>query len=90
MASGELGSSSATNNNEAEMTYGEKCRLNYDISTLPGDKLVSIMKIVQDHEPSLRDAEEVKIDLQKFKNSTLKEIEKFVAGCLNKDQVNED
>ncbi|NXW54734.1 BRDT protein, partial [Eurystomus gularis] len=68
------------------MTYDEKRQLSLDINKLPGDKLEKIVHIIQSREPSLRNSnlDEIEIDIEALKVSTLRELEKYVAKCLRK------
>ncbi|XP_055938364.1 bromodomain-containing protein 3-like isoform X2 [Argiope bruennichi] len=73
-------------NNAKPMSYDEKRQLSLDINKLPGDKLGRVVHIIQFREPSLRDSnpDEIEIDFETLKPSTLRELEKYVAGCLKK------
>lgn len=58
-----------------------------DISLLfLGDKLGKVVHIIQSREPSLRDSnpDEIEIDFETLKPSTLRELESYVATCLRK------
>lgn len=68
------------------MNYDEKRQLSLDINKLPGDKLGKVVHIIQSREPSLRNSnpEEIEIDFETLKASTLRELEKYVATCLRK------
>merc|ERR1719222_1260912 len=68
------------------MTYDEKRQLSLDINKLPGDKLGRVVFIIQSREPSLRDSnpDEIEIDFETLKPSTLRELESYVASCLRK------
>ncbi|XP_014794445.1 PREDICTED: bromodomain testis-specific protein [Calidris pugnax] len=68
------------------MNYDEKRRLSLDINRLPGDKLGKVVHIIQSREPSLRNSnpDEIEIDFETLKASTLRELEKYVATCLRK------
>ncbi|XP_066548679.1 bromodomain testis-specific protein [Amia ocellicauda] len=68
------------------MTYDEKRQLSLDINKLPGDKLGKVVNIIQSREPSLRDSnpEEIEIDFETLKPSTLRALERYVMGCLKK------
>ncbi|CAL1262520.1 unnamed protein product [Larinioides sclopetarius] len=72
--------------NAKPMSYDEKRQLSLDINKLPGDKLGRVVHIIQFREPSLRDSnpDEIEIDFETLKPSTLRELEKYVAGCLKK------
>lgn len=51
-----------------------------------GDKLGRVVHIIQNREPSLRDSnpDEIEIDFETLKPSTLRELESYVATCLRK------
>ena len=51
-----------------------------------GDKLGRVVFIIQSREPSLRDSnpDEIEIDFETLKPSTLRELESYVASCLRK------
>ena len=51
-----------------------------------GDKLGRVVPIIQSREPSLRDSnpDEIEIDFETLKPSTLRELENYVASCLRK------
>ncbi|KAF3839574.1 hypothetical protein F7725_018291 [Dissostichus mawsoni] len=68
------------------MSYDEKRQLSLDINKLPGEKLGRVVHIIQSREPSLRDTnpEEIEIDFETLKPSTLKELERYVMTCLRK------
>lgn len=68
------------------MTYDEKRQLSLDINKLPGDKLGKVVQIIQQREPALRDSnpDEIEIDFETLKPSTLRALEHFVATCLKK------
>ncbi|NXI39482.1 BRDT protein, partial [Galbula dea] len=68
------------------MNYDEKRKLSLDINKLPGDKLGKVVHIIQSREPSLRNSnpDEIEIDFETLKASTLRELEKYVANCLRK------
>lgn len=53
---------------------------------LIGDKLGKVVHIIQTREPSLRDSnpDEIEIDFETLKPSTLRELESYVASCLRK------
>uniref|UniRef100_A0A663MGH4 Bromodomain testis-specific protein n=1 Tax=Athene cunicularia TaxID=194338 RepID=A0A663MGH4_ATHCN len=68
------------------MNYDEKRQLSLDINKLPGDKLGKVVHIIQEREHSLRNSnpDEIEIDFETLKDSTLRELEKYVATCLRK------
>lgn len=53
---------------------------------ISGDKLGRVVHIIQSREPSLRDSnpDEIEIDFETLKPSTLRELESYVASCLRK------
>lgn len=68
------------------MSYEEKRQLSLDINKLPGDKLGRVVHIIQTREPSLKNSnpDEIEIDFETLKPSTLRELEKYVSSCLRK------
>ncbi|XP_045874618.1 bromodomain testis-specific protein [Meles meles] len=72
--------------NAKPMNYDEKRQLSLDINKLPGDKLGRVVHIIQSREPSLRNSnpDEIEIDFETLKASTLRELEKYVAACLRR------
>merc|ERR1719319_1575542 len=68
------------------MSYDEKRQLSLDINKLPGDKIGRVVHIIQSREPSLRETnpDEIEIDFETLKPSTLRELEKYVSTCLKK------
>ncbi|XP_053104929.1 bromodomain testis-specific protein isoform X2 [Hemicordylus capensis] len=72
--------------NTRPMNYDEKRQLSLDINKLPGEKLGRVVYIIQSREPSLRHSnpDEIEIDFETLKASTLRELEKYVMACLRK------
>merc|ERR1719186_825767 len=68
------------------MSYDEKRQLSLDINKLPGDKLGKVVQIIQNREPSLRDSnpDEIEIDFETLKPSTLRDLEAYVSHTLRK------
>ncbi|KPM06423.1 Bromodomain-containing protein 2 [Sarcoptes scabiei] len=68
--------------NARPMSYDEKRQLS--------DKLGKVVQIIQHREPTLRDSnpDEIEIDFETLKPSTLRELESYVASCLKKKTVN--
>uniref|UniRef100_A0A3Q1AW98 Bromodomain containing 3a n=1 Tax=Amphiprion ocellaris TaxID=80972 RepID=A0A3Q1AW98_AMPOC len=68
------------------MTYDEKHQLSLDINRLPGMKLARVVHIIQTREPSMGNAspDEIEIDFEILKPSTLRELEQYVKSCLYK------
>ncbi|KAI4903257.1 hypothetical protein NFI96_024557 [Prochilodus magdalenae] len=68
------------------MSYEEKRQLSLDINKLPGDKLGKVVNIIKTREPTLRDTdpEEIEIDFETLKPSTLRALESYVMTCLRK------
>ncbi|KAG7280605.1 hypothetical protein CRUP_002067 [Coryphaenoides rupestris] len=75
-----------TDDESLPMTYDEKRQLSLDINRLPGGKLGRVVRIIQTREPSLRDSnpDEIEIDFETLKPSTLRELEQYVKSCLYK------
>jgi len=60
---------------------------NIDVGlTFAGDKLGRIVLIIQAREPALKDSnpDEIEIDFETLKPSTLRELETYVMSCLKK------
>ncbi|XP_016329066.1 bromodomain testis-specific protein-like isoform X4 [Sinocyclocheilus anshuiensis] len=72
--------------NTLPMSYEEKRQLSLDINKLPGDKLGKVVNIIKAREPLLRDTdpEEIEIDFETLKPSTLRALECYVVACLKK------
>lgn len=71
------------------VTYQEKKQLKLDIDKLPGDKLGKLVTIIHAREPSLNSTlEEVEVDFEMLKPSTLRALQGFVATCLKKCNKN--
>ncbi|CAN9504999.1 unnamed protein product [Ophioblennius macclurei] len=77
----------------APMTYPDRQRLSLDINRLPGLELGQVVRIIQSREPSVGGGEggeggvfpdEVEIDFEVLKPSTLRELQSFVRSCLHK------
>ncbi|TRY66366.1 hypothetical protein DNTS_035184 [Danionella cerebrum] len=88
-SSGRKESRSYDSNEEAnttQMSYEEKRQLSLDINRLPGDKLGKVVNIIKAREPLLRDTdpEEIEIDFESLKPSTLRALECYVVTCLRK------
>ncbi|KAB0395111.1 hypothetical protein E2I00_005722, partial [Balaenoptera physalus] len=68
------------------MSYEEKRQLSLDINKLPGEKLGRVVHIIQSREPSLKNSnpDEIEIDFETLKPSTLRELERYVTSCLRK------
>ena len=63
-------------------------QLSSDINKLPGEKIGRVVHIIQSREPSLRETnpDEIEIDFETLKASTLRELERYVSSCLKKSQ----
>ncbi|XP_066501233.1 bromodomain-containing protein 3a isoform X2 [Hoplias malabaricus] len=87
-ARGGPGNDSDDEDSAIPMTYDEKRQLSLDINRLPGEKLGRVVHIIQSREPSLRDSnpDEIEIDFETLKPSTLRELERYVKSCLQKKQ----
>uniref|UniRef100_A0A8C8DMZ2 Bromodomain-containing protein 3 n=1 Tax=Oryzias sinensis TaxID=183150 RepID=A0A8C8DMZ2_9TELE len=68
------------------MTYEEKHQLSLDINRLPGMKLGRVVHILKTQEPSMSSSnpDEIEIDFEVLKPSTLRELERYVRSCLYK------
>ncbi|KAK1896788.1 Bromodomain testis-specific protein [Dissostichus eleginoides] len=68
------------------VTYQEKRQLKSDVDKLPGDKLGKLVKIIHARENCLQDSslEEIEVDFEMLKPSTLRALQRFVAACLRK------
>merc|ERR1711948_101254 len=67
------------------MSYVEKRKLQQDIHALPADKVDHVVSIIQEREPSLNresDPDEIEVDFEALKPSTLRELETYVSSCL--------
>ncbi|XP_062515574.1 bromodomain-containing protein 3-like isoform X2 [Corticium candelabrum] len=73
------------------MSYDEKLQLSRNINKLPGEKLGKVVNIIQQRESSLKDSnpDEIEIDFDTLKPSTLRELESYVAVCLKKKRTDE-
>lgn len=67
------------------LTYEEKHQLSLDINRLPGKKLGRVVQIIQTLEPSMCEAnpEEIEIDFEVLKPSTLRQLQQYVKRCLH-------
>nr|AAB87862.1 BRDT [Homo sapiens] len=81
-----IGLKSEDEDNAKPMNYDEKRQLSLNINKLPGDKLGRVVHIIQSREPSLSNSnpDEIEIDFETLKASTLRELEKYVSACLRK------
>lgn len=68
------------------MTYDERHQLSLDINRLSGVKLGRVVQIIHTREPSICDTnpDEIEIDFETLKPSTLRELEQYVKSCLHK------
>ncbi|XP_030598256.1 bromodomain-containing protein 3-like isoform X2 [Archocentrus centrarchus] len=68
------------------MTYDEKHQLSLDINRLPGMKLGHVVHIIQSREPSVSNTnpDEIEIDFETLRPSTLRALEQYVKACLCK------
>ncbi|XP_015817816.3 bromodomain testis-specific protein isoform X1 [Nothobranchius furzeri] len=66
------------------VTYLEMKQLQSDINKVPSDRLCEMLKIIQSRETCLQHAtlEEVEVDFQMLKTSTLRALQMFVASCV--------
>lgn len=68
------------------MTYEEKRQLSVDINNLPVPLLLQVVQIIQRREPTLKDTnpEEIEIDFEALKPTTLRELEACVSSFVRK------
>lgn len=68
------------------LTYNEKHQLSLDINRLPGVKLGHVVHIIQSREPSVcsTNPDEIEIDFESLKPSTLRALQQYVRSCLCK------
>ncbi|XP_066516437.1 bromodomain-containing protein 3-like [Hoplias malabaricus] len=68
------------------MTLEEKRQLSLDINRLPSSKLGRVVHIIQTREPALKNSnpDEIEIDFEKLKPTTLRELGKYVSTCLKR------
>ncbi|XP_057674044.1 bromodomain-containing protein 3-like isoform X2 [Corythoichthys intestinalis] len=69
-----------------QMTYDEKHQLSLDINRLSSVKLGQVVHIIQKREPAMCDTnpDEIEIDFEVLKPSTLRELQQYVRSCLLK------
>uniref|UniRef100_A0A8C6SIV4 Bromodomain testis-specific protein n=1 Tax=Neogobius melanostomus TaxID=47308 RepID=A0A8C6SIV4_9GOBI len=74
---------------KSPMSYQEKKKLKLDINRLPGDRLGKLVRIIHEREVCFRDStlEEIEVDFEVLKNSTLRELQKYVSSCLKKESL---
>jgi len=74
------------------MTFEEKKQLSVNINKLPSNKLGKVVAIIQQGEPSLRDQDpnEIEIDFEALKNTTLRDMQQFVNAVLAKRKDKEE
>lgn len=71
------------------MSYQEKKQLKLDINCLPGERLGKLVRIIHEREACFRDStlEEIEVDFEVLKNSTLRELQKYVSSCLKREKL---
>ena len=67
------------------MSYDEKKELSHNINKLPGDRLTMVVGIIESRE-KIKDfnPEEIEIDFETLKPTTLRELEAYVKACMDK------
>ena len=76
--------------NVRPMTYEEKRLLCENIKKLRGEKLIRVVRIIKQREPSHRDynpGDDIEIDFETLKHSTLWELERYVKRALRKVEL---
>lgn len=76
--------SESESDDEAPMSYEQKCELSEKINALPANKIGRVVQIIQDHVPALSETnpEEIEIDIDALDNSVLRHLESYVNSCL--------
>lgn len=76
---------SADEHSSEPMTYEEKRQLSMNINKLPATSLTLVVNIIEARE-SIKDfnPDEIEIDFETLKPTTLRELEAFVASCFEK------
>ncbi|XP_076838817.1 bromodomain-containing protein 4-like isoform X2 [Brachyhypopomus gauderio] len=71
------------------MSLEEKRQLSLDINRLPGNKLGRVVHIIQSREPTLKSSnpDEIEIDFETLKPSTLRELQRYVSACLKRKRT---
>ncbi|XP_017289210.1 bromodomain testis-specific protein isoform X2 [Kryptolebias marmoratus] len=71
------------------LTFQERKQLKSDINKLPGDKLGDLVSIIRNRETCIQDSalEEVEVDFEILKTSTLRALQRFVASCFSKCNI---
>ncbi|XP_026882951.2 bromodomain-containing protein 3-like [Electrophorus electricus] len=71
------------------MSLEEKRQLSLDINRLPGNKLGRVVHIIQSREPTLKrsNPDEIEIDFETLKPSTLRELQRYVSACLKRKRT---
>lgn len=66
------------------MIYEEKRKLRLNINQLLSDKLGTVVEIIQENEPTLRDSDpdEMEVDFEILQTKTLRKLEKYVNSVL--------
>ncbi|KAI4888193.1 hypothetical protein NFI96_018644, partial [Prochilodus magdalenae] len=74
---------------EKPMSLEEKRQLSLDINRLPGNKLGRVVHIIQSREPTLKNSnpDEIEIDFELLKPSTLRELERYVSTSLKRKRT---
>ena len=80
-----LSSFPSSDEEDAEpMSYDEKRQLSLNINKLPAKRLGEVVHIIQVQEPALKDSSpnEIEIDFDTLKPSTLRDLEKYINNVL--------
>lgn len=80
---------SADEHSSEPMTYEEKRQLSMNINKLPATSLARVVNIIEQRE-SIKDynVDEIEIDFETLKPTTLRELEVFAAYCEKKSKLN--
>lgn len=77
--------------NQKPMTFDEKRQLSMRINNLPGDRLANVVRIIESSHEHFPNLEEIEIDFERLRPSTLRALEAYVNTCFeaNVDSTNE-
>ena len=73
---------------DSNITWEERRQLSLDIHNLPSEKLNDVIEIIQSHEATDADVDELEIDFEKLKPSTLRALQRLVAPFQRKRPQN--
>lgn len=70
------------------MSFQEMKQLKLDINRLSGERLGKLVRIIHERETCLQNStlEEIEVDFEVLKTSTLRELQKYVCSCLKREK----